>query len=375
MKANRIFVSHSSVDKHFANMVVARLRNADMEPWIDSENIKVGDDILDGLGNGLRTMDLFVLIVSAASLRSSWVDREVKFATWQEIKRKEALVLPFIVDETLVEELPWYLTNVNVRHISPDAAGAEVLASAVQEVLGRRSPTSDSGTVRIPTVRRENRVDRLIEHVGLGDWESATHAALEMVKTTNLNGHNELFHILATYIDLSDEDPILWSALHTLECYAEVASSQFDRTILKRMASHQNFSVRSSAASICLRWAQFAPDRVPIDLLQKLSVYDEDWYVEAPANAALKSMAASVREVMGVFFARLRSDVAEERAHAGQNVLEIAEKEPEILDPEIVAAAIKHLRLLSDKQALPKLLRASALLGKATYVSGYKYGL
>ncbi len=91
MKANRIFVSHSSLDKEFANLVAARLRETDMEPWVDSENILVGDDILDSLGSGLKTMDLFVLIVSAASLSSSWVEREVKFAIWEEIK-KEALV-------------------------------------------------------------------------------------------------------------------------------------------------------------------------------------------------------------------------------------------------------------------------------------------
>jgi hypothetical protein len=53
------------------------------------------------------------------------------------------------------------------------------------------------------------------------------------------------------------------------------------------MASHRNFSVRSSAAFIFLRWAQFAPDRISIDILPKLSAYEEDWYVERPANAAV----------------------------------------------------------------------------------------
>ena len=117
------------------------------------------------------------------------------------------------------------------------------------------------------------------------------------------------------------------------------------------------------------------PGRVPIDLLQKLSVYDEDWYVEAPANAALKSMAASVREIMGIFFMRLHSEVADERTHAARNLLEIAEKEPEIIDREMTNAVTKHLRSISDRQALPLLQRILALLKKANFVSGYKYGL
>jgi len=375
MKANRIFVSHSSLDKEFANLVVARLRAADMEPWVDSENILVGDDILDGLGSGLKTMDLFLLIVSAASLKSSWVDREVKFAIWEEIKRKEALVLPFIVDDTAVEELPWYLTKVHARHIGPDTAGADVLAGAVRDVIARRSASYSPKSEKALGVHRDARVDRLIQNVGLGDWESATRAALEMVKATSLNGQNELLRVLIDYIDLHEDDALLWSALHTIECYAELAPSQFDHATLIRMASHQNFSVRSAVAAICMRWAQFAPDRIPVDLLLKLSVYDEDWYVEAPANAALKAIAASVREILGIFVVRLRSQKADERAHAARAILEIAEKEAEILDPAMIEAEIKHLRSVSDKLALRSLLRAAALVKKTTYVSGYKYGL
>ncbi len=375
MKANRIFVSHSSLDKEFANLVAARLRETDMEPWVDSENILVGDDILDSLGSGLKTMDLFVLIVSAASLSSSWVEREVKFAIWEEIKRKEALVLPFIVDHTAIEELPWYLTKVHARHIGPDAAGAEILAGAVREVIARRATSCSPGAVKVPTVQRDARVDQLIRHVGLGDWESAAHAALEMARAINFNGRNELFRILIDYIDLGENEDLLWSALHTIECYAELAPSQFDHAILSRMASHQNFSVRSAAAAICMRWAQFAPDRIPVDLLLALSVYDEDWYVEAPANAALKSMARSVREILGVFFVRLRSQAADERAHAARAILEIAQEEPEILDPKMIVTAIKQLRAISDKQALSSLLAAAGLVKGTTYVSGYKYGL
>ena len=375
MKANRIFLSHSSVDKKFATVVAKRLRESDMEPWIDSENILAGDDILDRLGTGLKKMDLFVFIVSSASLRSLWVEREVKYATLQEIKRKEALVLPFIIDQTSIEELPWYLTGLNAAHIKPDDGGAETLASAVREVLRRRSAPHRRRKRPGSAVCRDERIDLLIKNVGLGDWKSAADAALELARTTTPGGRNDLLQILVSYIDLPDEDPLLWSALHTIECYAEVASSHFDHNILSRMASHQNFSVRSAAASICLRWAQFAPDRIPVDLLIKLSVHDEDWYVEAPANAALKSMASSVREVIGIFLRRLHSEVTEERNHAARNVLEIAEKEAEILDPTMIEAEIRYLHSISDKESLALLVRAAGLTKKTVFASGYKYGL
>ena len=71
-----------------------------------------------------------------------------------------------------------------------------------------------------------------------------------------------------------------------------------DHAMLRRMADNHDFFVRSSASSICMNLAQFAPDRVPVDLLIKLSDYTEDWYVETPANAA---MARSMPAVLRIF--------------------------------------------------------------------------
>ncbi len=72
---------------------------------------------------------------------------------------------------------------------------------------------------------------------------------------------------------------------------------------------------------------------------------------------------------------RLHSQKADERAHAARAILEIAEKEAEILDPAMIEAEIKQLQSVSDKLALRSLLRAAALVKKTSYVSGYKYGL
>jgi hypothetical protein len=114
------------------------------------------------------------------------------------------------------------------------------------------------------------------------------------------------------------------------------------------MADNQDFSVRSSASSICMNFVQFAPDRVPVDLLIKLSDYTEDWYVETPANAA---MARSMPAVLRIFFLRLRSRDPEERAHAARSLAEIAKREPEILDPDETRTELSRLKALGDKKA------------------------
>jgi len=65
----RAFVSHSAFDKSFAERVADVLRTAAINPWIDKEQVLVGDDVLEKLGEGLRTMDLLVFILRQGSSR------------------------------------------------------------------------------------------------------------------------------------------------------------------------------------------------------------------------------------------------------------------------------------------------------------------
>jgi TIR domain len=102
----RVFISHASADKRFALLVATALRNSAMSPWIDKEEVLVGDDVLEELGEGLGTMDLLVFIVSRKALQSAWVDRELKFAARREIEERKILILPFIIDGTPSNKLP-----------------------------------------------------------------------------------------------------------------------------------------------------------------------------------------------------------------------------------------------------------------------------
>jgi hypothetical protein len=58
----RVFISHASSDKPFAESVATALRTRTISPWIDKEQILVGDDALERLGEGLRVMDLLEVI-------------------------------------------------------------------------------------------------------------------------------------------------------------------------------------------------------------------------------------------------------------------------------------------------------------------------
>ena len=120
--------------------------------------------------------------------------------------------------------------------------------------------------------------------------------------------------------------------------------------------------------------AHAAPALVPLDIRLKLAVYDEDWYVEAPAAAALKAMVRSFPGVLNVFFVQLRSTVAEERARAASHIQDVAEQEPNLVDSERLNKEIRRPKRLKDTEALRHLEQALTNLGPPG-INWYRYGL
>ena len=377
MKSQRIFVSYSSTDKPFALMLVAQLREQGLEPWIDSEQIVAGDNILERLGEGLTKSDIVGVVVSGASLSSGWVSREVGFVAQRDMREKLVGIVPIAIDDTPLDALPWFLQTLNVSRVSADLKGAATAAAILKRVLERRfgQPSSEAEPA---TEIADPQIDQIIGKVSLGDHKAATFAALEIIKATDRRGNNELFQRLLRYRLLSDDDDRFWSAQLTIEHCAELMPSLVDRDVLWAMSTDGNFSVRSTAAAICMNLAQYAPDRVPVDIVFRLSVYDEDWYVEAPANAALKTMAASVPDVLSIYFSRLESAMREERAHAASGLFDIASKDPATLDRKELMGHVRRLKKIGDTDAVGYLEKAVHKLAAKPDPDGsarYKYGL
>jgi nucleoside phosphorylase len=272
------------------------------------------------------------------------------------------------------------------RHAS--AFSFEVLAKLVGTSPGR---SEDSGASEIEAMtggsissaaatdsqkvfEPDPRIDALIKDVQLGNKESTTEPAMRIIAATDSAGRNELFSALLRYQYCADQE-LLWKALPTIEACAEFSPFLVSRSVLWEMAQNPDFSVRSSAASICMDLAQFAPDRVPVDLLTRLSVHSEDWYVESPANAALKAMAWHMPAVLRIFFMRLHSTSPDERVHAAHALGDIAKKEPEILDQDEIRRELARLRTLGDKDSAAVLKTILQRVQRVRKVDGYKYGL
>ncbi len=273
-----------------------------------------------------------------------------------------------------------------------DARGLQELASSnaaafAFEVLAKYSPqgsigssiganglgSTQDGIARF-SFEPNAEVEQLICKIKLGDWDASADAAVEVVAKTLSDGANPTYDALLKYYNCPSEN-LKWAATQVIECVLGLCPDLLNKEDIRYLARHSDFSLRASAASICMEISNVDPSRVPLEILIPLSFYNEDWYVQAPANAALKTMMNTMPNIYRIFRARLHSAKADEREHAASNLADVAGNEAWLLDANDLGAQIKRLRASKDQRAAGILAKVLPKVRKAGRRPKYKYGL
>jgi hypothetical protein len=101
----RVFISHSSEDKDFARRLAQDLQTNALNTWLDEMILHTGDSIIGGISDGLKEADYLVVVLSAASARSQWVQMELNAALMQQMENKGIIILPARIDDTALPPL------------------------------------------------------------------------------------------------------------------------------------------------------------------------------------------------------------------------------------------------------------------------------
>lgn len=104
----KVFISYSHQDKKWATSIAKSVRDAGHEVWIDSWNIKVGDNLLNKIKEGLSSTDALIFIISKNSLASKAVMHEFSAIAFGEISSKKQRIIPVLIDKSNV---PNYLSQ------------------------------------------------------------------------------------------------------------------------------------------------------------------------------------------------------------------------------------------------------------------------
>ena len=97
------FISYSSKDQDFAERLHADLQNKGVRCWFAPEDLKIGARTRPAIDEAIRVRDKLLLILSEKSIESDWVEKEVETAFEEESRRKETVLFPIRLDNTVMQ--------------------------------------------------------------------------------------------------------------------------------------------------------------------------------------------------------------------------------------------------------------------------------
>jgi signal transduction histidine kinase len=170
-----IFLSHTWSDKPFARKLGDELRRSGAKVWIDEAEIRLGDSLIQKVGEGIDTCDYLGVILSPEAVASEWVSREVELAVNREIAGKRVIALPLLYRRC---KIPIFLSSKLYADFTEPALFLSSL-NKIKERLGLpltpERLTVEQATedllhqVRSPLLQARARLNHLLHSVGEGE--------------------------------------------------------------------------------------------------------------------------------------------------------------------------------------------------------------
>jgi uncharacterized protein YjbI with pentapeptide repeats len=89
-----VFISYSSVDQEFVTKLHDDLQNAGVRCWFDRDDMRSGQKLHEQVERGIRKHDRLLLVLSAASMSSTWVKSEIASARQKEREQQHRVLFP-----------------------------------------------------------------------------------------------------------------------------------------------------------------------------------------------------------------------------------------------------------------------------------------
>jgi hypothetical protein len=110
------FISYSTKDQDFVERLHADLQAKGVRCWFAPEDLKIGDRFQERIEESIRVYDKVMIILSDASVKSRWVEREVNAAMEREGRENRPFLFPIRIDEAEASQ-PWAADVRRSRHI------------------------------------------------------------------------------------------------------------------------------------------------------------------------------------------------------------------------------------------------------------------
>ena len=112
------FISYSSRNQDFADRLYTDLQSKGVRCWFAPEDMKIGDKFRQRIDESIRLYDKLLLILSAHSVASWWVEYEVEKALAKERQAQRTVLFPIRLDEQIIQSTTEWAAHIKeTRHI------------------------------------------------------------------------------------------------------------------------------------------------------------------------------------------------------------------------------------------------------------------
>ena len=102
----KVFISYCSKDREFVDRLHCDLSKHGIETWIDTIEIKIGEEIPHRISQGITESDFVLVVFSENFLKSEWCKKEISSAITKEIEARNRVVLPVKIDQCQIPQVP-----------------------------------------------------------------------------------------------------------------------------------------------------------------------------------------------------------------------------------------------------------------------------
>ncbi len=94
-----IFISYSTKDRNFVKLFVEKLKAKGITFWIDENEILPGNDLYKTIAGGIAKSSHYLIVLSANSIESDWVEKEIRYAL-----EEKKVVIPILYGKMALPE-------------------------------------------------------------------------------------------------------------------------------------------------------------------------------------------------------------------------------------------------------------------------------
>lgn len=236
----RVFLSHSKKNVDFIENLANDLRKCQIEPWLDTDQIRHGKSWQDSIFEfGLPTCDAVIVYFTEISIQSVVVKKEMDVGLLQNLKDSNIAFLPYVSDERLRQQLrpdiqalqvpEWNETNY---HLLLPRVVAEIWRSYLERTidLAVKDERLKRVQLELELEKRNNQSNNVFspsenaefEHIRKS-FDKVIPITLELPHPEDAKGKNgnssfdvDLLSVVATLPNGNSNDYVYWKHLYRL---------------------------------------------------------------------------------------------------------------------------------------------------------------